>query len=525
MVASSSASRAFCPPDRSPTRIHMQFRRESEPAETGPQRCRRLVGPQAAHVVDRRLVGVQLVELVLRKVAHAQLGRPRDAPAERFKFPRQKLGKRGFSLAITAQQGDPVVLVDAQREAPQDRRAAVADAGPVQRDDRRRQLFRLGEGKHVGRRLLGRRDRLHPRDHLQPRLRLARLGRLVAEAVDVGLQVRAACLLLARLGRQNRATLGPGAGEGVVRTLIKRQFPILEVQDRAHGPVQQAAVVGNHDDRVRVAGQVGFQPERALEVEVVRGLVQQQQVGLREEDAGQRHAHPPAAREGAGGHRLLGLGKAQALENAGCPALGGPGVDVGEAGLDLGDAGGVGGGLRLAQQLVALGVGGQHRLHQRGVRGRRLLRDAAHAGPLGARDRPALERKFATYQPEKRGLSRAVPADEADLVAARDDRARALEERPSGHGEADVVDPEHGRHVPARTAPVKPRDARNRTSCNPYTPCTPPVHTRGRNGPATAPGRGAADALAAAVFASVPGRGRGRPISAGRGSGRSIRRQ
>ena len=35
-------------------------------------------------------------------------------PAHRLKFARQQLGKRGLSLAVPAQQRDPVVLVDAQ---------------------------------------------------------------------------------------------------------------------------------------------------------------------------------------------------------------------------------------------------------------------------------------------------------------------------------------------------------------------------------------------------------------------------
>ena len=46
---------------------------------------------------------------------------------------------------------------------------------------------------------------------------------------------------------------------------------------------------------VRVFRQVGLEPKRAFEVEVVCRLVEQQQVGLREQNGGQGHAHPPAA--------------------------------------------------------------------------------------------------------------------------------------------------------------------------------------------------------------------------------------
>jgi hypothetical protein len=75
------------------------------------------------------------------------------------------------------------------------------------------------------------------------------------------------------------------------------------MQDRAHRAVQKPAVVADDQHGVRVAREVAFQPQRAFEVEIVRRLVEQQQVGLREQHARQRHAHPPAAREGGAGHR------------------------------------------------------------------------------------------------------------------------------------------------------------------------------------------------------------------------------
>jgi hypothetical protein len=56
----------------------------------------------------------------------------------------------------------------------------------------------------------------------------------------------------------------------------------------AHRAVQQAAVMADDQHRVGVAREVAFQPQRAFEVEVVRRLVQKQQVGLREE-------HPASA--------------------------------------------------------------------------------------------------------------------------------------------------------------------------------------------------------------------------------------
>ena len=75
--------------------------------------------------------------------------------------------------------------------------------------------------------------------------------------------------------------------------------------------------MADQDQRARVAAQMLLQPDRGLEVEMVGGLVEQQEVGLEEQHAGQRHAHPPAA--GERGQRLLlrRVVEAQALEDPG----------------------------------------------------------------------------------------------------------------------------------------------------------------------------------------------------------------
>ena len=53
----------------------------------------------------------------------------------------------------------------------------------------------------------------------------------------------------------------------------------------------------DHDQRAREPVQVIFQPDQRRQIEVVRRLVQQHQVGIVEQQFGQRHTHLPAARE------------------------------------------------------------------------------------------------------------------------------------------------------------------------------------------------------------------------------------
>ena len=66
----------------------------------------------------------------------------------------------------------------------------------------------------------------------------------------------------------------------------------VELEDPAGHVVEEVAVVGHGDDRAGVLLQVPLQPGHRLGVEVVGGLVQQQQIGRGEQEPAQ--GHPPA---------------------------------------------------------------------------------------------------------------------------------------------------------------------------------------------------------------------------------------
>ena len=93
-----------------------------------------------------------------------------------------------------------------------------------------------------------RRDRLHLGQHLQARLGLRRLGRLGAEAVDEGLQMRAPLLLLLQRLALQRLLLAPLALEAGVAAAHKRQLAALEMQDVVDDIVEQIAVMADDDD-------------------------------------------------------------------------------------------------------------------------------------------------------------------------------------------------------------------------------------------------------------------------------------
>ena len=439
---------------------------ETAGGEAGALSGRGLQRAQAGDVLERSLVEMQLVDLVLGEIADAEFGRGDLAPGHRVETVGEQFRQRRFALAVRAEQRDAVVLVDAQVETAQDRLAAIADIDVLEADDRGRHLLRRREVEAGDVILDDGRERFHPLQRLDAGLGLAGLGRLGFEAVDEGLHVGAGGVLLLLLGDELFELGAAGRVERVVGALVEVELLAVEMQDRADRAVQQVAVVADDEHGVRIAGEEVLEPDRAFEVEIVGRLVQQQDVGAREEHARERHAHPPAAGEIGAGARLGRRVEAEAVQDRGGPGLGGMGVDVRQPRLDLGDAGGVARGLGLGEKGGAFGVGFEHGVDEAVAGRRRLLGHAADAGAARGLDLAAVEREFPPDQAEERGLPGAVAADEADLVTGRDQRRGVVEELLSLEGEADVAECQHGRGCgPAREAcqhgrPLPPCGAR-----------------------------------------------------------------
>ena len=255
---------------------------------------------------------------------------------------------------------------------------------------------------------------------------------------------RSRLLLLGELEIE-RLALAALALEGGVAAAVERELAGFEMQDPVDRVVEQIAVMADDDHRARVARDVLLEPKRRLEVEIVGGLVEQQQIGLGEQHRGERHAHAPAAGEFRASAALLGMGETQAGEDFGGARRRRMGPDIGEPGLDLGDAVGIVLGLGLGQQSRALGVGLEHDIEQAFGAIRRLLGEAADAGAQWKRDLAVLGRELAADDAEQRGLPRAVAADEPDAGAVRNPCRCAVDQQPAGQAHREVVDHEHAR--------------------------------------------------------------------------------
>ena len=93
------------------------------------------------------------------------------------------------------------------------------------------------------------------------------------------------------------------------------QRPQRQVRDARDDGVEEEAIVRDEDDGVRVAVQVLLEPVAGFEVEVVRGLVEQQQARLAEQQPGQGDPHLPAAAERVGRPREVRRLEAEPLQH------------------------------------------------------------------------------------------------------------------------------------------------------------------------------------------------------------------
>ena len=266
-------------------------------------------------------------------------------------------------------------------------------------------------------------------DLLEARLRLLRLGRLVAEALDEALHpLDLRLLALDRLaeGDLPRGLLlapgvpGPGEEAGALR---------LQLEDGGADRLQEPAVVSDEDDgRVEVA-EVSLQPLQRRYVEVVGRLVEQQQVRPRGEGAGQRRAGQLAAGEGREPPVGVGLLEAESGEDgedAVAPAIAAAVVEELLGGRVCAHrllAGTTGRHLllkpgQLGLGLEHLGAAGEDVLAQRGPGfARRALVVQGDAGALLQDEAARVGRQLSGEHPQQRRLAGAVAPREGHPLA------------------------------------------------------------------------------------------------------------
>ena len=195
-------------------------------------------------------------------------------------------------------------------------------------------------------------------------------------------------------------------------------------RDRALGDrVEQRAVVGDEQDRAGKRLERRLERLAALEVEMVRRLVEHEQVRARGDDDGERQPPPLAAREHR--HLLLVLGIAGEEEPA-------------EQLLRLraGEAGHRDRAVEHRAALVELDV---------------VLGEVGGLDAVAEADRARVGRAMADERLEQRRLARPVRADERDVLPALDHERAALDQLLASRREPEALDLDHD---PARCAPA-----------------------------------------------------------------------
>ena len=240
------------------------------------------------------------------------------------------------------------------------------------------------------------------------------------------------------LGSLDLQTLGLGLQVGGVVALVWVQVAAVDLADPLGHVVHEVTIVGDGNDGALVLVQELFQPQDGLGVQVVGGLVEQQQVRGLEQQLAQGHTAALATgahvdrgvRIGAlqGVHRLLKLG----VE---IPAVGGVdfglqlahlfhqrvevGVRVGHFFTDLVESGDLLGN-RAERHLDVLA-------HGLGVIQRRLLLQDADREARGQRGLAVAHGLQAGHNLQQGGLTHAVRAHDADLRAGQEAQGHVIE--------------------------------------------------------------------------------------------------
>ena len=379
--------------------------------QEAPEQRARLVGRQAgalrgglehgARAAALELLGVLAEVADLHVVAGAQPAAVELAP------PDERLDERRLARAVGPDERDVLAALEPQLgvgEQDARRIGADLDAGVLELEDHAPRalglLERELEAAAVTRVAL---DALDLVELLDARLGLARLGRLVAEALDEALHALDLGLLLLDRPAERHLARGLLAAPRVPGAVEEARAAGLELEHRGADRLQEPAVVGDEDDgRVEVEQRL-LEPLERLDVEVVGGLVEQQQVGLRGQRPGQRGARELPAGERSQGAVEVVVDEAEAVDDRARPLAPAVAADGLEARLHAGVA------------VHGLLVAGGHRELQALELGLELQRLAGAREHVFPQAEVALARRALVVQ----GDARALREDELAAVDRR----------------------------------------------------------------------------------------------------------
>ena len=359
-------------------------------------------------------------------VAPSQLAVGQRAPAG------QRLDQRRLAGPVGADQGHVL--------APLEPQLGVLEQLALARRDRRslelqgdapaaRPRLELEPQRPAGARVLL--QALHLGELLHPCLGLAR-ARPGAEARHEPLHALDLGLLALDRATQRELARGALLAPGMPRAGEEARPPALELEHRRADRLQEPAIVRHQHDRGIGAGELLLEPLQRRDVEVVRRLVQQQQIGVAGQGARKRATRELAAGEGLQRPVEVVLGEPEPAHDGHRPPA--PVISAGVLEPRLGGRVvverrliGASGRHRLLEprelvlQLDEVGAAGEHIVAQgQAPFPRRALVVEGDPGALLQRQLARVDRRLPGEHPQQGGLARAVAARQRKPLAALD---------------------------------------------------------------------------------------------------------
>ena len=421
-------------------------------------------GAQEGLGVVRAVLGEPLHEILAVVVKEGRViqwevtggdgGAPLVAALVRLQLAHEDLEEGGLGQLVLPHEGDLIAFVHPEADVVQHLAAIHGLSEVLHGEDLLARLPIHGEA-HEGVAAGGHGDLLQADllQELPPGGGLLALGLVGGEAGDELLQLLDLILLAAVLVPDEPLHQLAGLIPEIVVAHVHFDPAVVHIHDAGADGVQEVAVVAHHQHQALVVHEEILQPLDGREVQVVGGLVQEDDVWLSKEGLGQEDLHLFLG--GKAGHGVVedALREAQSLDEAAGVGLRLPAAHLGVLGLQLagpdavlvGEVGLFVEGVLLPLHFIEPGIaqddGVQHRV---GIVLEVVLLQDAHALVVRDDDLAGGGLQFPGEDAQEGGLARAVGPDDAVAVAGGELQVHVLEEGLAAEVEAQIVDNDHG---------------------------------------------------------------------------------
>ena len=356
--------------------------------------------------------------------------------------------QRGFSKAIAAGDADTHAVFEGEVEAAKERAVAEGDAEIDALDDAiaERRWWRNAELDFLFGGGVGLRGDLIELREADFGLR-ALGGRAASDPFEFAAQKHLALVFDGRI-----ASLALGLGEEVIGVIafVREEAAVGQLDHAPGHAIEEIAVVRDDEVGTGEAFQELGDPIYGFGVEVVRGFVQDQEIGPGDNRAGHGHAAFLAA--GKGIDAALGIGAIEMGESGFNAAIKGPAIERDDTFLEFSVAAGFGGqGLELRDAMEnMLGAGANFFVNGLLRIERELLRKVTDHEVPARRDGAAVRPLQTGDHFEEGGLARTVSAYHPDAVVVFKGEGCAVEHDLRFVTDHEVCGNKDGRHAAGR---------------------------------------------------------------------------